>query len=195
MENRNVGEADRSREMAERKAGEKLQLVLDENYRAIRAIRSYQQLSWNWKIHYDERDAQLKVLKNFIEEESKGLFSAEKGMLCQISDTFTVWFHPSMVGGSFPVTHKQHVRGFGFNFTFPPYKFSCVDLDDGKSRAYFDQKDPAGKRDFILRHITQSLNREEIQQGPFRCGAFISDQDGKFVIEELVSAGEIPGQQ
>jgi len=176
-------------EGAEEKARAELQSFLNKNYHVVRAMRSYNQsLSKGFNID----PQQLGGLEDFIKKESSGRLRWFDGALCQISDLSEVYEHNALSFASEPLEEGiQAVRGFHFEFQLEGKNFDCVDLDDGGSRKYFDQKDADGKREFIRRFAERRRN-SAIYMGdpkklPFGFTAFITDVGGKFVIEDVVS--------
>ncbi len=178
-------------EREEEKARTHLQSFLGENYKLIRAMRSYR----NFIKGYNIDSEQLEKLENFIKQGNLHWFYYS---LCEISDFGELYEHDNSSFSNATLSflrlqpcQPQAVRGFHFGFQLEGNNFECVDLDGGGSRNYFDQKDADNKRKFIKR-FTDRRRSSTIYMGdpkklPLGFTAFITDDGEKFVIEDIVS--------
>lgn len=179
----------------ERKVVPGLESFLNQNYRAIRAMRSLAQI---WDGQFDLDPEQIEELKAFVKEESNGNLDHQRGLLCEIWDDGEEFQHHGAYFGNELKDGVAAIKGFRFVFALDGRFFECVGLDDGKSRAYFDSMSEKEKYQFVKRFAYKNAAEMDIppwdidwaldfKSPPVGFCAFISDEEGKFKIEKVVA--------
>ena len=134
----------------------RLEGFLNQNIKAIRALRSYNQIiEGNCSISSSD----MKLLENTVEKESDGLLSVDHGRMIAIGDNWQKFSHESIQVSSIDALKQRAMKGMFFNFILDGLLIECVDLDGGNSRKYFDMINQEQKQQFINRFAYRELHR------------------------------------
>lgn len=179
-------------ERAEERVRGTLQEFLDSNYKAVRAMISYNKIiDMQGNIGFQ----QLEKLENFINIESKGKLQYFSGLLCEIGESGEEFAegHEEVLFGVELGDDAKAVKGCCFSVDLERQGFECVVLDSGGSRKYFDEKDKSGKRQYVERFANRKRgslifigSSKDFEKLPLGFTAFLKDTGEGLVIEEVV---------
>lgn len=135
-----------------------IQDFLNRNREAIGAMRTIHQVyDGQFKLSGDE----ISDLEQFVKTASHGELNWTKGNLCEIGENWQEFQHESSCFQG-DLHNPKAVRGFWLGIETDNNYLEFVDLDGGKSRAYFDSLPDKAKTAFVTRFAYRHIHELDI---------------------------------